>query len=378
MTGFAIYRLPYQSQCTLMVQQKEEPEQLRSPSLLGGKSGFVVAPFVVNKHCPLLLLHPDIVRHGTPEEILEQPLFDNDTCTTGQLLNRVAHDRPKGENVYKGTKSHYAIDFANFHAHILGGEFSKIVLARCRYQPNNEKASLTQMFIKACKMYPRMFVALFSAQPCGTWIMATPEVLLEGEGDRWLTMSLAGTMTLTGDMLRFDNPPSKVNYSHNNDPSIGWTIKNIQEQRYVSTYITECLEHFATDLEEKGPYTMRAGNLVHLRSDFYFKMEAEERIGELLQSLYPTPAVCGLPKTAARDFIVKNEFAPRSYYSGFVGPLGNAAETHLFVSLRCMRIDHDGYSLYAGGGLLADSELEAEWIETEDKMETMSALLNTE
>ena len=49
--------------------------------------------------------------------------------------------------------------------------------------------------------------------------------------------------------------------------------------------------------------------------------------------------------------------------------------THLYVSLRCMRIDNEGCSLYAGGGIMADSEQEAEWRETEDKMGTMRDVL---
>ena len=49
--------------------------------------------------------------------------------------------------------------------------------------------------------------------------------------------------------------------------------------------------------------------------------------------------------------------------------------TDLFVALRCMRIDEDGYLLYAGGGLLADSDLMTEWTETESKMDTMRCLL---
>ena len=75
---------------------------------------------------------------------------------------------------------------------------------------------------------------------------------------------------------------------------------------------------------------------------------------------------------------VGNEFAPRLYYSGFMGPLRPKEGTHLFVSLRCMRVDSDGCSLYAGGGLLADSNMDAEWMETEFKMDTMRKLLKTQ
>ena len=48
------------------------------------------------------------------------------------------------------------------------------------------------------------------------------------------------------------------------------------------------------------------------------------------------------------------------------------SETHLYVSLRCMNIHQGGkFDLYAGGGLLAESEMEKEWLETEAKMQTM-------
>ena len=58
-----------------------------------------------------------------------------------------------------------------------------------------------------------------------------------------------------------------------------------------------------------------------------------------------------------------------------MGPLGTD-ETHLYVSLRCMNIDHDTCHLYAGGGLLKDSILEQEWQETEAKLETIRKVIN--
>jgi isochorismate synthase len=156
--------------------------------------------------------------------------------------------------------------------------------------------------------------------------------------------------------------------------SLTWSTKNIQEQRIVATYITECLEQFTSDFREEGPRTVRAANLVHLRSDFTFRLSDHAHIGNLLQALHPTPAVCGLPKREAFQFIVRNEHTPRRYYSGFMGPLGTA-ETHLYVSLRCMNIEHDTCHLYAGGGLLKDSILEQEWQETEAKLETIRKVI---
>jgi isochorismate synthase len=102
-----------------------------------------------------------------------------------------------------------------------------------------------------------------------------------------------------------------------------------------------------------------------------------DRIGNLLQALHPTPAVCGLPKREAFDFIVRNEHTSRRYYSGFMGMLDPQGETHLYVSLRCMNIKNDSCCLYAGGGLLKDSKEWQEWQETEAKLETMRRVLTS-
>ena len=354
-----------------MAQTDGEPEEITSVFALSGKSGFVMAPFAPDRRHPVLVLRPDWCDDLQPDSLLaeEGGLPDN----IKDLLKEVLKRSRQKVSFRVGTRAHYAIDFANFHSHIMEGEFTKIVLARCAREPNDGRLSPLQLFVKACREYPRLFVALVSARRCGTWLMATPEVLLDGDGNGWSTMSLAGTMTLSDQQLSFDVPPTQGRHDEKN---LKWSVKNIEEQRFVSTFITESLEQVATDIEEKGPYTMRAGNLVHLRSDFSFAMPDKERVGELLHLLYPTPAVCGLPKEEARDFIVHNEFAPRLYYSGFAGPFDIEGATHLFVALRCMRIDADCYNLYAGGGLLADSEEEAEWRETEDKMETMRHLIN--
>lgn len=370
-SGYAVYRLPYAQECTVMAQTKGEPEALFSVSALGGRSGFVVAPFKPDLRHPVLLLQPDVTMTASPSDLLV-----GDGSPLAGLLERMVEstfDRPSADPVRDTDKRHYDIDFANFHSHILEGEFSKIVLARCSREERPDGITPIQLFVKACERYPRLFVALVSTKVSGTWLMATPEVLLQGVGERWMTMSLAGTMNLTGKLLDFDMPPSPDKPV--DDSEIGWNEKNIQEQRFVSTYITESLEQYATDIVEKGPFTMRAGDLVHLRSDFEFDLPDVNCIGDLLNTLYPTPAVCGLPKESSLDFIVANEFAPRLYYSGFAGPLGMDGHTHLYVSLRCMRVDSDGCSLYAGGGLLADSNMDAEWMETEFKMDTMRTLL---
>jgi len=358
MAAFAFYRLPYADEYVRMVQHEDNPEELYAYTALNGKSGFVFAPFAISENTPILLLHPDEVRSEyVPVGIGEESTADRCFCAKTQ------------SSVSKPSSS-YTIDFANFHAQLEQQVFRKIVLARCKDIETDASWQAENLFYRACRCYPRMFVALVSTPQGGTWLMATPEILLEGNGNQWRTMALAGTMKLEGELLNFDVPLGDVS------KQISWATKDIQEQRYVATYITECLEQFTRDFTEEGPYTCRAGNLVHLRSDFTFSLEAPQRLGNVLETLHPTPAVCGIPKDETRRFILENECAPRKYYSGFAGPLNPAGETRLFVSLRCMEIFAHRYRLYAGGGLLKDSVEEREWEETEAKMETMMRVIS--
>lgn len=341
MTSFAYYRLPYANTYSRLIQHHGEPLRLRSYAELDDRQGFVFAPFSITDDCPLLLLQPDEEQHGLSIHSSLSASLSADRAVS-------AIQQPTAPS------QKYHIDFLNFHSRLLTGEFRKLVLARSTDSPLDESFSAERLFMRACAMYPRGFVALVSTPQSGTWLMATPEVLLQGDGHQWMTMALAGTMPYTS--------------------KSGWSDKNIQEQRYVATYITQTLEQFATNICEEGPDTARAGQLVHLRSLFHFTLPDADHLGTLVQALHPTPAVCGLPKREAWQFILANENAPRRYYSGFAGPLAPHGDTRLFVTLRCMQLFAGHCRLYAGGGLLRDSREQQEWEETEAKLQTMKAL----
>lgn len=367
MTGFALFRLPREEKFTLMVQREGEAENVLSFNELNGKSGFVIAPFDITDKTPLLLIHPDETSVYTSfTDVNEHIVNEINECSNSNRWSKPEHDFGTGE------RSRYGIDFRNFHSQLSEGLFRKIVLAR-QTEVAGDTIAPYQLFCKACESYPRMYISLFSTPKSGTWLIATPEILLENTGDTWRTIALAGTMKLDGKMMSFDMPTAANNSLRSAD--ILWSEKNIQEQRFVATYIMECLEHFSDDIQEIGPKTTRAANLIHLRSDFLFSMDESVFLGDLIAALHPTPAVCGLPKNSAREFILRNESAPRCYYSGFSGPLQSEMGTHLFVSLRCMQMVDGSSLLYAGGGLLADSCEQQEWEETEAKLETIRKII---
>ena len=340
MRSFALFRLPYEKRCTLVVQTTGVPQELMACNELSGQQGFVMAPFAVSPSHPLLLIRADEVTSDLTDLDGLSDLVDTHGLTA----------------LDKGVHTDYHMNFANFHAQLCNHSFQKLVLSRSIELPRTGDETPLQLFQRACERYPRMMICLVYTPQSGLWLAATPEILLAGKDHRWQTIALAGTMKY--------------------EEELRWSDKNIQEQRYVATYITRQLEQFTHDFTEEGPRTARAGHLAHLRSDFLFSLPDESVVGDLLQALHPTPAVCGLPKQEAFRFIQQNEHHDRSYYSGFMGPLFLNGQTNIFVTLRCMQLFRDGYRLYAGGGLLKDSVEEQEWQETETKLDTIRCLFH--
>lgn len=359
MTSFALFRLPYADRCTLMEQTEGEPLCFETASQLSGCQGFVVAPFSVHPSQPILLIRPDRVGEWLVEdEGLEAACGGLDVQAT---VSADGYDQQT-----------YTADFNTFHQALAAGTFQKLVLARCSTEPFASHPSPFELFRRACRRYPRLFVALVSTAVSGTWLVASPEPLLEEQGPSWHTVALAGTMRLTGSDLDGEGE------------GLNWSVKDIREQRYVATYIADVLRCQGISFNEEGPRTVRAAHLVHLRSDFTFPLDNKcTRASSLICALHPTPAVCGLPKDGALRFIDANEHTARRYYSGYMGPLNLSEQqapwgcgTRLYVSLRCMQMLTNGYRLYAGGGLLPESTCQKEWMETEAKMDTMRQLFN--
>lgn len=341
---YVLYRLPQETHVNLVAQTHGEPQILTSLQVLSSAEGWVMAPFAPNSEHPTLLLRPDVVKQW-PQE----------------ALTRKAAPRAKQINA-KQERIRYAEAFQHFHHALLHEDYGKLVLSRCQQWQLHDAADPISLFAEACHRYPFQMVALVHMGQIGTWLMATPEVLLRSENNRWHTMALAGTQHITKKQLQqgWEN--------------VLWSKKNKEEQQLVTTYLSQALQPFVQQMEQKGPYTTMAAQLLHLRTDFQFVLQEQHLLGALVETLHPTPAVCGLPKEAAKAFITQHEGVDRAYYSGFCGMVRQQGPTHLYVALRCMELMEQHVILHAGGGLLPESNEQSEWEETEAKMATMSAL----
>jgi isochorismate synthase len=334
--AFAIYRIPGEIQLRFLAQKSDYVRTFHTIEALNDQNGFVIAPFRISKTCPVVLIESDQeMLVDAPNIRIENPLPET-------------HEQPSDD---------YQSRFDVFTKYLLNNTFEKLVLSRSLTMNRKAGFSPARVFYKACVRYVHSYVYLFHTPQTGTWLGSTPEVLLAGEKDEWYTVALAGTQPLQNGKL----------------PEI-WNNKKREEQQLVTDYVRNRLLAFNIRLEEEGPYTARAGELAHLKTDFRFSL-GDKTIGDLLSALHPTPAVCGIPKDEAFRFIVDNEGYDRRYYSGFIGRLCQKSKSDLYVNLRCMQIEDRHLILYAGGGLLTSSDLEEEWRETEDKLQTMLRMI---
>ena len=173
-------------------------------------------------------------------------------------------------------------------------------------------------------------------------------------------MALAGTMEKTSDF----SLSLEV-----------WSEKNRKEQQWVVDYISRQLEKLGCEYQKSPTYVRPAAHLLHLCTDFSVIPPKEKSIACVIEALHPTPAVCGWETSTAQALISKVESHDRSYYSGYSGPI-DPNSAHLFVTLRCMNLNNDTATLYAGGGLLPESNENSEWQETERKLNTMLRLFS--
>jgi isochorismate synthase len=232
----------------------------------------------------------------------------------------------------------------------------KAVFSRIESSDLPERFSIENFFHEMEKSYPTAFVYLISDPVFGTWVGATPEILLKSDRDQALIMSLAGTQ-----------PKSSQEK---------WGVKELAEQEMVTDFVMDVLKELNADqVQVNGPYTAEAGFVRHLRTDILFSMDAISPF-DLIHKLHPTPAVSGLPRDKALDLIKKYEPQDRSLYTGYLGWF-SAERIELYVNLRCCEIQHGKVYLYLGGGFTKDSIPDLEWEETVNKGRTIRSVLES-
>ncbi len=326
--SFVFYRLPGESEY-IFISQCGDTSEIKSWDIPAETQGVIIAPYEQSGETPMLIVRPDFMaKRQIPSSVpRHQP---------SAVLTSTGNDEKKQLRSYKES-------FEKCLDTLREGTLKKVVLSRRLNIKTDQNAALIDLFLLTCQNMPQSYVTLWYTPHTGLWLAATPETLLRRSSSSplWHTMALAGTCEWKGSLPALD----------------AWSKKNIEEHQYVVDFITKHLDRKS-------------------HTDISVRPTAALSIGSLLQSLHPTPAVCGTPTESAKRRILTSETTPRKYYAGFSGPININEQTALFVSLRCMEMSEGQATLYAGGGILKESKLEEEWQETCRKLHAMQQLFS--
>ncbi|MGY6743848.1 MAG: chorismate-binding protein [Cecembia sp.] len=361
----ALWRKPKSNILEVLIDNGSRPKRVEL-NIEELPAGFIVHPFEDQEDQKAFFLEANAyfkIDLNIPlEEQSEsiEPITQNLQADTLKSYIRVNFVKPDGGSEFKSNRACTKKDFIDLVKmgiqEIKEGRINKIVPARLKKMPLDKDFDLIAALKSLLYSYPNAFINFFHIPGVGTWLGASPEILIQTKGDAFYTMSLAGTQKAKG-----DNPIKNA----------AWTQKEIEEQALVSRYIVDCFKKIRLrEYEEIGPKTVVAGNLLHLRSDFRVDMKATNfpQLGSvMLKLLHPTSAVCGMPRNNAFEFLRTYEKLDRSLFAGFIGPVNISGETSIFVNLRTARLTEKEAFLYAGAGVTEDSVPEKEWEETEMK-----------
>lgn len=362
--SFALWRLPNSQTKKLIISFFASPINTPLEELV---EGFIFAPF--NKTERNYFLKADL-SFSFSEGILEEPKSPGE-ISSHNWLNEVvskASNRKATPHYSDKKTSASSVDKNTFEQFVKAcvnqieqGTFEKIVPSRPKSINLPASFDSIDAFQKLCRAYPNAMISFISIPKVGSWLGATPELLVSVENKTMFkTVALAGT---------------KLFQQGTNLKNVAWTQKEIEEQALVSRYIINNFKKIRLrEFEEHGPKTVVAGNLMHLKTELSVDMVATNfpQLGSvMLDLLHPTSAVCGMPLEPSLAFLQANEKYDREFYSGYLGPVNINNDIHVFVNLRCMQLFENKAIVYAGAGVTVDSVPEHEWEETEMKLNTL-------
>lgn len=354
---FVVYRKPGEAAVAAFLQHHAELNYVEDFK----ESGFVFAPFDAEEKAVLF--------KASACESLEIPSYTGNASEPFSVHSTITETHHQ-EHIALVAKAVQALKEEN--------GFKKVVLSR-KEIIEVEGLDIFKAYKSILKNYPNGFCYCWYHPQVGLWLGASPETLLRLYRNKLTTMSLAGTQKFSGTF------------------EVEWGDKELEEQQLVTDTITEELAKYSGQLNVSDAYSHKAGVLLHLRTDITAVLPANTDLGSVIGALHPTPAVCGLPKERAKEFIKGNEHYQRSFYSGFLGELNlpkvterntnrqnvensayrsTARASHLFVNLRCMEVADNEVYVYVGGGITSSSDPESEWQETINKTATMKNVLS--
>jgi len=198
------------------------------------------------------------------------------------------------------------------------------------------------------------------------FVAATPERLLSLKSGNLQSDAIGGTLS--------EDEAKQCSYLINKNSK--YNAKLLDEHAIIVEDICHNLSSICDTLSlSTAPQLKKLHNIYHLETTISGRLRSEQSVISLIAQLHPTPAIAGYPSSESVDWLRNNEKHSRGWYAGAFGFMHGEQNGEVSVLLRCALIKQEKMYIYAGAGLVSESDIEKEWQEIELKMNTILDLL---
>ena len=245
---------------------------------------------------------------------------------------------------------------------VAAGEVDKVVLARALDFRPRRRLDPVELALALWSGNSHGHVFFFQPGNGTALVGASPEILAEVRGSTIRATAVAGSA------------PSPVSAAERRRFAV--RLLESAKERAEHDFVARHIEGALTDLgcrvrRGAGPAVLDLGAIQHLETIVTAEVPPSVTALDLLAVLHPTPAVCGHPRDDARAILKEAETFDREWYAGPVGWLASDGDARFVPALRSAMWRGDSWRLYAGAGIVAGSDPEREWEETELKFRPM-------
>ncbi|ABL80058.1 isochorismate synthase [Nocardioides sp. JS614] len=240
-------------------------------------------------------------------------------------------------------------------ARINAGDLEKVVLARDLVATASDPVDVRWPLGRLGETYPMCWTFHVDGM-----FGATPEMLVRRERGLVTSRVLAGTIRRTGD--------------HERDLALAATLahssKDLEEHEYAVRSVADALEPHCSSMNvPEAPFVLHLPNVMHLATDVAGVVHDAATVSslQLAEALHPSAAVGGTPTPVATALIADIEGMDRDRYAGPVGWMDASGDGEWGIALRSARLEGRTVRLFAGCGIVADSDPAAELAEAQAK-----------
>lgn len=280
---------------------------------------------------------------------------------TSNSRKKVGHLPTVLDSCHEPNRTEWNEQVIRSRTEIRNDAYSKVVLAQALDLQLSDTVSLPPLVKTLQRENPNCFISAFKPTKSAVFVAATPERLVTRENTKLRTDALAGSSK------RGDTDGTDKRLSNQLEAS----QKNRHEHALVVEAITDELDRFGGAITIGDRRVFRLQTVQHLHTPIEVQYDQAPHILEVVKALHPTPAVGGLPRDAANEAIQRIESIDRGWYAAPIGWHDANGNGSFAIGIRSGIFREKSARLFAGAGIVANSDPAEEWNELQLKYEPL-------